>query len=308
MNEITLVELSKIIDRNKISKRAWAHLGTLCNAKCSFCYYKEDLTKINDVHDLKIKIIELKELGYEIIELSGGETTIYPHLFELIDFIESLDLKFSFTTNGSKLSTIEKIIENHKNSLNLITFSLHSLNYNDVILNLDVSKKLFKAIEMCEKENIPFRINTVITNEEKYIEKDLLEYVNDSKAIQHNFLWICNWGDTQNDYDIDYIRRTIKFIEDNSTKYVLRYVPKCYTTKYKTAGYIEQYQDKWDWNINAYYRNKWNNVVAFHKNLVHRRKKDFKKSEECMDCKFFLICDGVQTTKENPTVFPVSKD
>jgi MoaA/NifB/PqqE/SkfB family radical SAM enzyme len=292
-----LQEIHKIIkqiDKSKLSRRAWLHLGTLCNAKCDFCYYKNNLTKKNDVEELKRRIAKYKDLGFKIIELSGGEPTVFPYFYELIQYIKENDLDYSFTTNGST------DIRDLPVEPDLVTFSLHSLENNKILhLSSSNNEKLIKNIEWCEKNEITYRINTVILENEIKNLEEVIDFVNSLKGCkQHNFIWLASWGDEEHFYSKEILK--IFDVIKKSNRYVLRYVPFCYLPEElieKNMNYIQQQHDYYDWNINAYYLNKWNDLWNMGNHIAHRREKDFSKNECPKDCRFYNICDGYQGEK-----------
>ncbi len=77
-----------------------------CNFKCPYCYvgkesdYEEELTK----EEHKDTILQAKELGAKKIIILGGEPMIYPHIMEMIRFIDELGLEIEMFTNGSKIT------------------------------------------------------------------------------------------------------------------------------------------------------------------------------------------------------------
>jgi radical SAM protein with 4Fe4S-binding SPASM domain len=82
-------------------------LSRVCNLRCIYCYASSgtpleneiSLTEILDVIDQAV------DLGVKkIIILGGGEPLLYPHLFELIDYIRSKSLIADLFTNGLTLT------------------------------------------------------------------------------------------------------------------------------------------------------------------------------------------------------------
>lgn len=100
-----------------------------CNLKCRHCYGKfgEKVDKI-DIVRLKHLLDDLDNLGIKIIELTGGDISVYPNLYDLIEY--SLQKNFqqiSLLTNGHQLdSSIKEIIIKNKERI-FMQIDLHSM-------------------------------------------------------------------------------------------------------------------------------------------------------------------------------------
>ncbi|MDP3052228.1 MAG: radical SAM protein [bacterium] len=82
------------------------YLTYRCNDNCIFCY---DGVKHKTLPDLPLEeakglVVKFKNEGQTLISLGGSEPTLYPHLFELIEFIKSLGLKFRMASNLRRCS------------------------------------------------------------------------------------------------------------------------------------------------------------------------------------------------------------
>ena len=77
-----------------------------CNNNCVFCFYHE-IKNLDEMplHEAMESILRLKESGYKVIRLRGGEPTTYSKLDELLRFIKEEGLKVAMTTNCSKFDT-----------------------------------------------------------------------------------------------------------------------------------------------------------------------------------------------------------
>ncbi len=77
-----------------------------CNFKCPYCYVASDNNNVKDLslNELKDVIVQGKDLGARNIIILGGEPMIYPHIVELIGFINSLGLNSHIFTNGTNIS------------------------------------------------------------------------------------------------------------------------------------------------------------------------------------------------------------
>ncbi|MCP4176368.1 MAG: radical SAM protein [bacterium] len=81
-------------------------LSLKCNFRCPYCYVpdkealKDELT-FKEVCDI---ISQAKELGARKIIILGGEPTLHPQFFKVIEFINHNGMKAEIFTNGSKIT------------------------------------------------------------------------------------------------------------------------------------------------------------------------------------------------------------
>ncbi len=75
----------------------------ICNFHCSYCYVDEKTECNNELSRGEIKdiILQAKDLGARKIIILGGEPSIYPHLAEMLHFLNQEGLEIEMFTNGS---------------------------------------------------------------------------------------------------------------------------------------------------------------------------------------------------------------
>jgi radical SAM protein with 4Fe4S-binding SPASM domain len=78
----------------------------ICNFRCTYCYVEEETEKVNELSrdEIKDAILQAKELGARKIILLGGEPSIYPHLAEMINFLDREGLEIEMFTNGAGIT------------------------------------------------------------------------------------------------------------------------------------------------------------------------------------------------------------
>jgi radical SAM protein with 4Fe4S-binding SPASM domain len=74
-----------------------------CNFNCVYCYAKDNSNfegelSVDEIRDL---ILQARDLGAKKIIILGGEPMIYPHIFDMLDFIRSQCLQIELFTNGT---------------------------------------------------------------------------------------------------------------------------------------------------------------------------------------------------------------
>ncbi len=85
----------------------------ICNFRCSYCYVPEkqeckgELTK----DEIKGVILQAKDLGARKIIILGGEPSIYPHLPEMLKFLDEHGFEVEMFTNGTGVdATLAKLL------------------------------------------------------------------------------------------------------------------------------------------------------------------------------------------------------
>lgn len=85
----------------------WLTVNRTCNFRCKWCYAEETgYKKDGDMpYELAKNIIVLaRDMGASNIILIGGEPTLWPHIFDVIDYIHENDMRAALVTNGHMLS------------------------------------------------------------------------------------------------------------------------------------------------------------------------------------------------------------
>ncbi len=141
-----------------------------CNIQCKFCYSSSGKPLDNELtlEEIKQVITDAKELGARTVTLTGGEPTIHPQFFEIVEFIRSKDMLPQIFSNGT-LITKEFAQTLFKNNV-YPCISIESLNpsVHDNLTGVKGSfEKTFQAIknliEVGYTKEMPLTINAVIT-------------------------------------------------------------------------------------------------------------------------------------------------
>lgn len=77
-----------------------------CNYKCPYCYVPDTAAPQNEMtpDEIRSTLQQASELGAKKIVILGGEPLLVPHLYEMIDFINSLGMTSEVFTNGSLIT------------------------------------------------------------------------------------------------------------------------------------------------------------------------------------------------------------
>lgn len=160
------------MDKRFVTKRIVLQMGFSCNARCRFCYYREELAsgRVKDLTTKKIKkrLKSARRFGKNQIELSGGEPTIRKDIFKIAEYARQKGFRIvCVITNGLRTYDFDFCKKLQSSGVNEFLFSLHSPmdEEHDWLTGVKGSwKKVIQSIENVEALGIPYRTNTVISN------------------------------------------------------------------------------------------------------------------------------------------------
>ncbi|MBL4903201.1 MAG: radical SAM protein [Desulfocapsa sp.] len=100
--EFTEEEIKKAVAGDRLLSIE-IEFSRICNFRCSYCYVPEKKECKGELSTDEIKnvIVQAKELGARKIIILGGEPSIYPHLPEMLKFIDSHGFEIEMFTNGT---------------------------------------------------------------------------------------------------------------------------------------------------------------------------------------------------------------
>lgn len=150
-------------------------LTEVCPLKCANCYKESGMS-----HELPknvlIKLLEeFSRNRGKLILFSGGEPFLYPYLKEAIKLCNKKGLKTGISTSGYGVNS-EKIIELFASGLNCLYISLNSHIPEINGMSRDGYQFAVEAMKICQKLNVPYRINTVIRHDNYKYLKELISF------------------------------------------------------------------------------------------------------------------------------------
>jgi MoaA/NifB/PqqE/SkfB family radical SAM enzyme len=74
-------------------------ITNVCNSTCKYCLYDKK-TNYLPLEDIKKVVKSAKQLGIETVTITGGEPSLHPHFFEILDYVTSLNLPVGLISNG----------------------------------------------------------------------------------------------------------------------------------------------------------------------------------------------------------------
>lgn len=163
-------------------------LTTACNYKCIYCFNEGEANKevrVQSIDKLKKIIHVAKEFGINSIKLTGGEPLLYPHVEELLEYMQKENIGYyDFTTNISLL-TEDRINMLNKYNVSSLTLSLNTLekdkyNYLSGTNNYDLV--MHNLSNVLANFNGKLRINCIVFDENYKIE----DYLNILELCKSN--------------------------------------------------------------------------------------------------------------------------
>jgi cyclic pyranopterin phosphate synthase len=167
------------IDNNPIipdwSQTLRLKITKTCNRNCIFCHREGNdqfLDIIPDENFKKTLFLLRDSLGINEVHFTGGEPTLSPYLYHLIDVLSQRWFKVSITTNGTmQKGKIQNLFDKGLYAMNI---SIHWIDVSSFLKTQTVkNEKRAKKILEIQKENIEyllmknlnFKINSVISGE-----------------------------------------------------------------------------------------------------------------------------------------------
>jgi radical SAM protein with 4Fe4S-binding SPASM domain len=301
------------IDRKEpINERAKLDTGTHCNYRCEFCYYKTQLNDVTEFDVIKKRVDYLVACGIKEVDLSGGESSIHKQWFDILDYCKSKNLKISTLSNGYKFANKDFLKKSKEHGLEEILFSVHGYDkdsHNTLVGHRKGFENIVQAIENAHELGILVRINCTVTHSNYFnLPTKFVKLVKKLNPFEINFLTLNYWNDAKTQQTIDYskvmpfVKETIDILKDDVEVINVRYTPYCFMKGYEkyVCNYYQHIYDIYDWNIAVYngdidpevYRK--DPYKAMYDSAAFKRNNTYYKKHECLDCKYYYICDGVE--------------
>ena len=295
-----------------LCQRAKLDTGTHCNYRCEFCYYKTQLNDVTEFNVIKERIDYLVDCGIKEVDLSGGESSIHKQWFDILDYCKSKGLKISTLSNGYKFANKQFLVKSKEHGLNEILFSVHGYDkesHNTLVGHRKGFENIVQAIHNAHELGIIVRINCTVTHKNyKNLSTQFVDLMKELTPYEVNFLTLNYWDDAGIQDTINYgevmphVHSAIDLLKSFVPIINVRYTPYCFMKGYEqyVCNYYQHIYDVYDWNIAVYdgkidpveYKS---DVYKSMYNAAERKRNwTYYKKKECLDCKHYFICDGVE--------------
>ena len=254
--------------------------------------------------------------GIKDFEITGGEPSEYKNLRQICQYIKNKNpnSKIAIITNGGLYNCdiwdlIDEVLISYHLGKNDTSYD------KQMFPNGSTFKKVQQTLVKAKEYNKLIRTNTVIGtfnfNGIKCILEDLIAF----KPHIINFLPVNLFDEAQNmGKYIDYakLRPLLKLAIDQLNAYLpntlkfIRYIPFCDMINYEQyiVGHLQHIYDWFDWNVELngisvieYSQNN-KNLGLYGSTSVsgalRSQQSLYEKTNACLNCKYFLICDGVE--------------
>ncbi len=99
-------QATAIVEDKKNLETATIHITNGCNLRCTTCYLKSAIAAQDECtpDEWKSFLLRFKEVGGEVVTISGGEPMTRPDFFEILSYADELELKVVLLTNGTLIN------------------------------------------------------------------------------------------------------------------------------------------------------------------------------------------------------------
>ena len=194
-----------------------------CNLQCKNCincspvFGQKNLNFPEIDYEKTCETIKyFKNLGFKMVNISGGEPLLYPKIFDLIRYCNSLGLYTTVNTNGLLIPKI-KIPDDIFNLLKL----------NQVRFIVSKKGKYFdnsKGIDFLEKNKLSYRFSDIgnykfnkvkITKEKNFGTKPIFKCIYCCFQILNDKIYFCSASFRKEIFNLDYIENDLVFNYDH---------------------------------------------------------------------------------------------
>lgn len=172
----------------------YLHIKTLyievthaCNQHCKHCYLNGGIqNKVAEMSTEQIKKIlkEFKEQNGRYIILTGGEPIMRNDIFEILDYIEELEIPFNFASNslGMTKQRLEKLASYKYLDMYFTSVLGADADKHKAIAEKDSLNRVFESLAFWEKRNVPTYVQVTLAN----------EYIEDMETIVEQLMKFAN--------------------------------------------------------------------------------------------------------------------
>ena len=156
-----------------ITRRGILWLGQTCNLRCHFCYFLDRIENEQHPEHAFMGIEKAKTICRTLvdyyrnnsIDIQGGEPTLYPAIYELVEYCVEIGLSPTLITNATALSKRDNVLRFKQAGIRDFLISVQGLGavYDRIVGREGSHVRQMEALRHLQEVGIPFRFNTVLS-------------------------------------------------------------------------------------------------------------------------------------------------
>ena len=152
-------------------RNAWLVVDYACNNSCSYCYASKANAQKSfmSLHYARQVLDEIARVGVKTCLIIGGEPTIHPNLFEIIEYGASVGLTMKIVSNGRAFKNMSFLLKSINAGLQHISISLEGSTpeRHDGICGKGSFDDTLLGIKNCVSTKISMNVVSTISNHTK---------------------------------------------------------------------------------------------------------------------------------------------
>ena len=267
----------------KVTRRGILWLGQTCNLRCHFCYFLDRIQDAGHPEHAFMGLDKAKRIcrtlvdyyGNNSIDIQGGEPTLYPAIYDLVEYCAGIGLSPTLITNAIALSKYENAVHYRESGIRDFLISVQGLGevYDRIVRRSGAHLWQMKALANLQRAGVPFRFNTVVSKSALPQLMDISRLAVETGAGVVNFLGFNPFNDqatgrrsTENVPRYDEIRQpladAVEFLLASGTEVNVRYLPLCLLPEHQRATAYGFKQLPYDLHENDYASWSWTDLPA----------------------------------------------
>lgn len=267
----------------KITRRGILWLGQTCNLRCHFCYFLDRIQNMEHAEHAFMSLDKARQIcrtlvdyyGNNSIDIQGGEPTLYPPIYDLVEYCAEIGLSPTLITNAIALSKLENVEHYKQVGIRDFLISIQGLGavYDRIVGRSGAHIWQMKALRNLQQVGVPFRFNTVLSKAALPQLMDISRLAVATGAGVVNFLGFNPFNDqttgkrsTENVPRYDEIREPLEaamdYLVEQGMEVNVRYLPLCLVPEHQRANAYGFRQLPYDLHENDYASWSWTDLPA----------------------------------------------
>jgi MoaA/NifB/PqqE/SkfB family radical SAM enzyme len=180
-------------------KTLYLEITHACNQNCKHCYLDGGIHQVFEelnTEEIKDILFNFKNQGGNHVIITGGEPTVRKDCFEILDYLESLDIPFTFASN-SLIMNDEKLerLSRYRNLNTYFTSLLGSTaEEHEYICNNNSYPRVFKALDYFDARGIKTYVQVTLAHNYIYKMESIANKLSKYQHCTIKFTPIASFG------------------------------------------------------------------------------------------------------------------